>query len=58
MDKINRNLMRSLLVEEQKKKLPEQHWKDKKVMLPILNAKDTEKTLYSAEGLTKDTIKK
>jgi hypothetical protein len=58
MDKINRALTRSLMVEEHKKKFPEQFWRDKKVMLPILNMRNTEKTLHTAEVLTNDTIKK
>ena len=58
MDKINRDLTKSLILEEHYKKIPEQLWKDKKVMLPILNMRNTEKTLHTAAVLTEDTIGK
>ena len=58
MDTINQNITERLMSTEAQKRVPEQQWKNKKVMLPILNMRDKEKTLHTSEVLTKDTIKK
>ena len=47
-----------MIITENQRQEPEQSWRRKKVMLPILNTKDKEKVMHAAEKLNIDNIQK
>ena len=57
MDDQTRGITKHMIHEEAHRREPEGEWAGKKIMLPILNTRDHEKTLHAAEALTYDDIK-